>query len=188
MSLVQEYFTLQRIHEEKYGEKTVVLMQIGSFFEAYSYDTHGRASEVSSVCNMILTSKNKKESISLHNPHMCGMPTQSIQRYVGVLCKNGFTVVLVEQCDGDPTKRSVANIYSPGTFIDETSDDTSVIASVYRDTMSVAVCWIDISTGKVMFQEVHNPSQSYRDEELTRLIESSGCKEIIEVSRGVCCR
>lgn len=187
MSLVNEYFLLQESYEFKYGEKTVILMQVGSFYEAYAYDVHGKASQVASLCNMILTAKNKKDLISRSNPNMCGMPLQSLQRYVGVLCKNGYTVVVVDQCD-EPTTRRVSHVYSPGTFVDEASDETCVISSVYMDKMSIAVCWIDISTGKVAFQEVHHPSEAYRNEEMIRLIEMSGCKETVYTKKGECGR
>ena len=35
VSTSQEYFNLSKEYEEKYGKNTVVLMQVGSFFEVY---------------------------------------------------------------------------------------------------------------------------------------------------------
>ena len=36
-TLFQQYFSLQSQYEQKYGENTVVLMQIGKFYEIFSY-------------------------------------------------------------------------------------------------------------------------------------------------------
>jgi DNA mismatch repair protein MutS len=35
MTIVEEYLELTKKHKKEYGEKTLVLMQVGSFFEAY---------------------------------------------------------------------------------------------------------------------------------------------------------
>ena len=40
MSLITEYFELTKRYIDEYGENTVLLMQVGSFFEVYGiYDT-----------------------------------------------------------------------------------------------------------------------------------------------------
>ena len=52
-TLFQQYFSLQSHYEQKYGENTVVLMQIGKFYEIFSYPHPntskilGKASELS---------------------------------------------------------------------------------------------------------------------------------------------
>ena len=35
MTIVEEYLELTKRYKNEYGEKTLVLMQVGSFFEAY---------------------------------------------------------------------------------------------------------------------------------------------------------
>ena len=35
MTLIDEYFEFQEKFESKYGEKTIVLMEVGKFFEIY---------------------------------------------------------------------------------------------------------------------------------------------------------
>ena len=177
MVLTGDYFDIQNEYELKYGNDTVVLMQVGSFYEAYATSSQGKAGDVAKACNMILTSKNKKEAISFSNPHMCGMPTPSLPRYVGVLTGVGYTVVIVDQNNNTtPITRSVSHVYSPGTFTNETSTDTSVISCVYKDRESAAICWMDTSTGHVQFEETYTENQN---EELYRMVESCGSKETL---------
>ena len=61
--LTSSYFKLQRLLEEKYGENTVVLMEIGTFFEIYEINNEneqiGKAKEIASLLNIQLTRKNK---------------------------------------------------------------------------------------------------------------------------------
>lgn len=38
MGITKDYFAIQKHFEEKYGEHTIALMQIGSFYEVYEYD------------------------------------------------------------------------------------------------------------------------------------------------------
>lgn len=38
MGLTYEYFKIQKYFQKKYGDNTVVLMQVGSFYEIYGYD------------------------------------------------------------------------------------------------------------------------------------------------------
>lgn len=182
MSLITEYFELQEKYEKKYGDRTVIVMQVGGFYEVYSYDGIGKADVVANVCNMILTAKDKKKRISIKNPQMCGMPLQSMPRYVNILSKEGYTSVVVKQDDMIKEKRTVDQIFSPGTCVDDS--DSSIVASVFSDATCVAVSWIDLTSGKVLFEEIFNDNEAYRKEELTRIIETSGCKEVLCMSKN----
>lgn len=182
MSLIQEYFELQEKYEKKYGDRTVIVMQVGGFYEVYSYDGVGKADVVANVCNMILTAKDKKKRISSKNPQMCGMPLQSMPRYVSILSKEGYTSVVVKQDETIKEKRTVDQIFSPGTCVDD--GDSSIVASVFSDATCIAVSWIDLASGKVLFEEIFNDNEAYRKEELTRIIETSGCKEVLCMSKN----
>ena len=39
MSLIESYFNITKEYSEKYGEKTAVLMMVGSFYEIYGEKT-----------------------------------------------------------------------------------------------------------------------------------------------------
>ena len=67
MSLINTYLKLTREYEEKYGEKTVVLMMVGSFYEIYGeknlnsdgsfYITGSRIEEISKICDLSIAQK-----------------------------------------------------------------------------------------------------------------------------------
>jgi len=61
--LTQAYFKLQKLFEDKYGADTIVLMEVGTFFETYEINNEieqiGKAKEVAQLLNIQLTRKNK---------------------------------------------------------------------------------------------------------------------------------
>ena len=61
--LTQVYFDLQRHFEDKYGNDTVVFMEIGTFYEVYEVNNDeeqiGKAKEIAELLNIQLTKKNK---------------------------------------------------------------------------------------------------------------------------------
>jgi len=61
--LTQHYFKLQQLFENKYGKDTIVLIEIGTFFEVYEVNNDeeqiGKAREIAELLNIQLTRKNK---------------------------------------------------------------------------------------------------------------------------------
>ena len=61
--LTQIYFKLQKYYEKKYGTNTLVLIEIGTFFEVYEVNNDdekiGKAKEIAELLNIQLTRKNK---------------------------------------------------------------------------------------------------------------------------------
>lgn len=51
MSIVIEYFEITKQYKEKYGKKTILLHQVGSFFEIYSF-INPLTNEISNVCDI----------------------------------------------------------------------------------------------------------------------------------------
>ena len=54
-NLIGQYFKIQKQYEEKYGITTIVLMQVGSFFEMYGVDNEkekiGNLFEITGLLN-----------------------------------------------------------------------------------------------------------------------------------------
>lgn len=167
MSLITEYFNYLEEYSKMYGENTIILMQVGSFYEIYSVNNKnekiGNAEEVSQLLNIQLTRKNKKIlEINRKNPYMSGVPLQALDKYLPVLLDNNYTVVLVDQVTPPPKpERKVVNIYSPGTII---SKDIycSYITVLYiekiknKDKYLVGISCIDISNGQCIVHEIFN--------------------------------
>lgn len=168
MTLIDEYFKYQKTHEEKYGEKTIIMIQIGKFYEVYSVNDVGKAVHVSKMCNMILTLKNKNEPLSVKNPNMCGMPVASRDRYVDILTGNGYTVVIYSQKDDNSQERYLENVVSPGTSTNE--NKTSVIAAVFVDGDAMAVSYVNVNDGTVGFHEIYDKNAFFREVEMKRII------------------
>ena len=119
MALIMEYYDLQQKYEELYGDRTVVAMQEGSFYETYEYDPNNCASESRKVSKyrpgkiyndhiglaieigVILESdngpKNKREPYSVHNPNRTGIPVSSWEAKKQKLLANNFIIILVDQ-------------------------------------------------------------------------------------------
>lgn len=101
--LSEIYFELQRFFENKYGSDTVVIMEVGSFFEVYEVNNDemqvGKAKEIAELLNIQLTKKNKSiVENSVSNPLLAGVPLVSFERYLNRLIQEQkYTVIVVRQ-------------------------------------------------------------------------------------------
>ena len=106
-SLISEYLNLQEKYQKKWGEKTIVLMEVGSFFEIYGVvnDTEKRGIiyEISEFTNLNVSKKNSKtEPVSIKNPLMAGFPNYSVKKWEDILLKHDYTIIKIEQdCHGN---------------------------------------------------------------------------------------
>ena len=106
MSLIKDYFTKTKELNEKYGEKSIVLMQVGSFFEVYGYkNTKGeivgsRIDSFRKICDFnVSEKKNAKGNENEDVVMMAGFPEYQIEKYIDKLQQNGFTVAIYKQQD-----------------------------------------------------------------------------------------
>ena len=134
-SLPVEYLKLQKKYVKLYGEKTIVLMQVGSFHEAYATKTQGYdLKEIGDLLNIIVSKKNKKiDEVNEKNPYMLGFPIISTIKFINILIDNNFTVIKIDQVTDPPKpERAITGIYSPGTNIDNiTKPQSNNIISIY---------------------------------------------------------
>lgn len=135
-TLIDEYKRVYLESIEKFGKKTTVAIQVGSFYEVYGMDTEtecwGNPEEIGEICNLVFTRKNKKKPHSKSNPYLVGVPCGSWEsRYLPILVRDySFTIVVMDQEEQrSGTKRSVAKVISPGTFAD--SEDNNFITCIY---------------------------------------------------------
>jgi DNA mismatch repair protein MutS len=122
--MIDQYFQIYTEKQKEYGENTVVLFACGSFMEIYEIDNNnekiGNAKRLSNILNMVYT--NKSGDITKNSrtyPNFIGFTMSVLNKYLQILLRNGFTVVLVEQLEssaekkGKLVKRGVTKIYSP---------------------------------------------------------------------------
>jgi len=200
MSLVATYLKLTKEYSDKYGDKTVVLMMVGSFYEIYgekltnrdgSFSVTGsKIEEISKLCDLSIAQK----IAGVSGTHvMAGFTYTKIDKYLKKLQDAGYTSVVITQDPANPSNRNVEGIYSPGTFFNtdtmEISNNTMCVwieQVSYMKTKSIiiGIANVDIYTGRVtMFEykteDKHNPT-SY--DELERYISTYKPSEIIMIT------
>lgn len=168
-----EYFSQTKNYKSQYGERTIVLMQVGAFFEIYGLK-HSDGSicessieEMAEVCQLNISEK--KLSYGGGQVLMAGFRDFTLDKYLLKLSESGFTVpVIVQEKNGKDIKRVLSRVYSPGTFLscdtDSSPQITNHIMCIWletykpaksggRDTLVYGVSVINIFTGKSsMFQ------------------------------------
>ncbi len=156
MTLIEEYFEFQDKYTKVYGEDTIVLMEVGSFFEIYQVGNLGKAKEIASVLNMILTKKNKNiNEVTFKNPLMTGFPTVSLEKNVSrINAQSKYTVVLVKQRGQSPNiTREVDEILSPGIQYRINTFKNNFLANIYveyyrKNMFGIGISVVDITTGE----------------------------------------
>lgn len=161
---IDKYYELQEEYEKIHGPKTIVLIEVGGFFECYEFDPcecvedqHkknnkgvileepiGKARELAMVLNFKVGNKNGSKEHSYYNPYMVGFPPVAFEKNTMLLLANEYTIVKVEQSDvaGQKTKsRNVAEILSPAMHVDCLSPTivTSKIGCIYVQYMQNGV-------------------------------------------------
>lgn len=136
--IYDDYVNYCNVYRKKYGEKVVILMEVGSFFEFYAVDKDGEMEganmyEICSLLNIQSTRKNKSIlECSRTNPLMAGFPTYILQKFIEILLSDQYTIVLVEQITPPPNpERGVTKIISPSTYIDHTQPTNSYLMCMY---------------------------------------------------------
>ena len=193
----------------EYGTKTVVLTQIGQFFEQYTLlNEDGSYSskvfqEFITICDLLIGKKNM--TIDGKQLLMAGFGVAQLDKYVRKLQEHDYTIVIYQQDDnGKNTTRSLVEIISPGTFFGkETQELSNNIMSIWlhrsnRNTskyfakqqqnqqqqITIGVAIIDIFTGKTsLFQfNVEDNSNPLTYDELERYVSAYKPSEALIVS------
>lgn len=193
ISLITTYLDTQERYTKKYGDKTIVLMQVGSFHEAYATDTRGHnLFKLASILNMVCTKKDKEKEVSEQYPYMVGFPTVAKSKYIKILVDNSFTVVIIDQVTPPPNpQRDITGIYSPGTYIDNTNipDSNNIVAFYIEEEKQltgklltcIGMSVVDLSTGNSYVYEVYSSIEdnNYAFNESLRFIYSYNPKETL---------
>lgn len=168
VSVVDEYFKYQSEYTQKYGNKTLVFMQVGSFYEAYSTDVEGfNLNIISQLINVIRTKKsNKDPNVNNKNPYMLGFPIVSLAERLRILTENGFTVIIFDQLEENQhITRKVAGIYTPAINIMSYVADTRFIMSIYikeekqiktKSITAIGASVCDVTTGNTCVYETYS--------------------------------
>ena len=198
--LIKEYFKLTSEYKKEYGNNTLVLMQVGAFYEVYGLQdkegivTGSNIKEFSAECDLATPSKHVK--IEKKDVIMAGFRDYQLEKYLNKLQEMGYTTVVYTQDVQAPnTTRSISGIYSPGTYF---SDDTKTLSNntlcvwiqttkgelLLRENIHIGLANVDIYTGKTTIFEFsneyqHNPTTF---DELERFVSICNPSEVIIIS------
>ena len=195
MALYDEYEAYMKKYIEEYGKNTIVLYRCGSFFEIYSINDG--LVDMKSICDILNIQMSKRNKgvleVNRSNSLMCGFPMYALQKFVGMLINENYTVVIVDQVSEAPKpKRAVTSIISPGTDMNNIqSFDTNILMSIYiqktldynskKNILIIGLSMIDLTTGKSKVCEISSThSDPYLSlDEVFRIIQVENPREII---------
>jgi DNA mismatch repair protein MutS len=178
--LIDDYYKLHTEFSKKYGENTIVLIQVGGFYEMYAEgndsknfspintDIYPDLVKIVDILNINYqrTNKNKPNS-----PYMAGFPIASLHKHLKKLLKNNYYVIVVQQEEKNgEILRNQQDIYTPSTYMDDVQTNLNYMVGLYleiSDTDLIAkkaksghvyylgITILDITTGELNYLEEH---------------------------------
>lgn len=131
MGVVEEYITLTAEAQAKYGEKTVVLYQVGTFFEIYGLvdkDDNISGSQIEDICKGIGLKHSIKSNqrVGRMRVAMAGFNVTQREKRIKEITDYGYVCdIYVQDTQAKNTTRSHDETVSPGTFFDVESTSLS---------------------------------------------------------------
>ena len=195
MALIQSYLDLTAKYIAEYGDKTLLLMQVGSFMEVYALKnvdssiTGSRIEEFSRICDLNIVTKNVQ--IDGREVVFAGHKDVYVERYVRKMQDEGFTVVVYMQ--DELKERHCTNIFSPGTyFADDSTALSNNLMCIWLDTINnskyftgkrivVGVANLDIFTGKTSIFQFQESGKDPMFDDLERFVSIHNPSETIIV-------
>ena len=150
MALINEYFELTERYQNDYGTNTILLMQVGSFYEVYGIHnklhntvTGSQINSFSRICDLNVSEKNV--CVGTNNVLMAGFKDIMIEKYIKKLLEAGVTAVVYSQTNTPDNNitRNLTGIFSPGTYF---NNDTSCL------TNNTTCIWVDLIENKLIFK------------------------------------
>lgn len=134
--LYSEYFKITKEYRTRYGNNTILLTQVGSFFEIYGLKntkTNETMEEseivaVSNICQFHIAEK--KATYNGHQILAAGFPDYKLEKYLQKITENSFTVVVfVQEKNEKNTNRIFHSVHSPGTYLSYETDSSPQITN-----------------------------------------------------------
>lgn len=164
-NIITEYIQLTQEYQSKYGNRTILLMQVGAFYEVYGLkDSFANISkseivEFSQVCSLNIASKSS--TYMDHQVVMAGFRDYTLEKYLQKLTDSGFTTVVYgQEKDGKNITRKLQAIYSQGTYI---SFDTEQSIQI---TNNIVCIWTERVQERVFNSNISNSSKINRQESI----------------------
>ena len=95
------YFNAVYQYIKEYGQSTIILMEVGDFYEMYSFTSSNNIiiNDINYVCDEILHMKiaTKSTDILGNNLKMAGFPSRGIDMIINNLVDNSYTIIIIDQ-------------------------------------------------------------------------------------------
>lgn len=213
-SITEQYVKYYKQAIAKYGKRTAVLLQVGKFFEVYSYDAaeangeyETNIYEVAEAMNDIQVGVyNTKAPMSLTNAKRCGVQTDMSHKYINCLLDENFTVVLVEQLNdsesGDTIQREVSKVLSPGVsdrpidfnynnivcvVIENQNPRERLLHRIDQYELCIGMASMDVSSNSSTVYEIGSTRKSNPElaiNEAYRFLQTHHCRELVVLLEG----
>jgi len=193
---VKDYFQIHNFYSEIYGNgKSIILMQVGSFHEAYCTDQKGLdLVSLSQKLDVVCTKKNGNKELSDSNPRMMGFPIFVTHNFIEKLINLNFTVVLIDQVSEPPEpKRAITGIYSPATYLEKSNNKINNLVSIVidktktksNDQLCIGISSYDLGTGYGYIFETYSTSndQLLALDEALRFLETVKPREVLLINK-----
>lgn len=205
IGIYEEYFNLQSKYVEQYEKYTILLMQVGAFYEVYGLINEMTIiNNFSTVCSLNIA--DKKSTYNGTNVLMAGFKCSFLDKYIKLLIESKYTVVVYIQEDSEHTtkkKHTFYGVYSAGTYYNDefmvsTVKGVGVIMCIWfhiynkicgngimrnkTDYIIIGISVIDINTGKSVLYEYETPyllNVSTTFDELEKYISIYSPREVI---------
>lgn len=148
--MIDEYFEKDKYYKRKYGKKTFLLYQVGSFFEVYgikndkysmeNIESYAEICGLAVACKSICVGGNSGDQANIV---MSGFRDYILDKYVEKIQPHGYTVIVyVQEEKNGSIIRYENGIYSPGTtFVDNVSILSNNISCLWiQKTKTTSVC------------------------------------------------
>lgn len=140
MGIYDFYFNSTAEIQEKYGNRSVVFLKVGGFYELYGirnnnneYNTN--IEDVSRICGIVVkVLKHVNKESNEGKTYMAGFPDYALEKFLKLVVEENYTVAVYDQVKEDKVvKRELSQICSKGTTINniETIDSTNNIACIW---------------------------------------------------------
>ncbi len=138
--MMRQYLTIK----EDYND-AIVFFRLGDFYEMFFTDAYIASREL----EIQLTARDAgaKERVP-----MCGVPHHAAENYIDRLINKGYKVAICEQVQNPKdakgiVKRDVVRLITPGTYIENKSEDISYLAAIGINANNYTISYLDLSTG-----------------------------------------
>ena len=185
-NIFDEYDNVLREHQAKFGSNTILLFEVGSFYEMYSLGGKDAIFDIHAVCeilNIQVTKRNKNVvEVSRANCLMAGFPSYCLEKFSRTLVENNFTVVIVSQTSPPPKpKREVTSVMSPGVDVSEAKRDWNFVMCIYffeakQRQLGAAISYMDVGTGEAFVLDI--PPCKDIASQVNRVLLSAGPREV----------